>query len=424
MRAAGAVFALLLLAGCAAEDATTGGATATAEDSAAAGTDEATATEAGSEVAVEDCELAQGVTDTAIKLGVSTPLSGAAASIGADALAGQTAFVESVNAEGGVNGRTLELVSQDDEFNPERAATNAQFLVEQEQVFAVWGNVGSATASAALPIITDAGVPFVFPYTLGQDITDPLNPLAFAVTTTAFDQLKGLSDLMAEDPQYAEAQIAIMTINSPDGAQTTDGFLAGASADRVVSQLTYERGATSFQPQLLTAVDAGATVMYAGINDTQYSQMLTEASQLGLDIDIIGAAGTVTQTPFQLVPDLMEGRRAITFAAPDADGDGEQLQALAAAMEQYAPGQIPGSFAVHSWLGGLLIRDALERVGDCVTVDAFVAALEETEEFDTGGLSGPVTLSADDHRGNRSMALFEARGGAWTPYSEFVEVES
>ena len=53
----------------------------------------------------------------------------------------------------------LELVVQDDEFNPERTVTNVQFLIEQEDVFAIWGNVGSAPSSAALPVITGAGRP-------------------------------------------------------------------------------------------------------------------------------------------------------------------------------------------------------------------------------------------------------------------------
>lgn len=435
--------AVLLVTACAAEDASDDAPDATAEatDEAPAPTDTGSATSAddadaeteaeGEETAAADagtgdaaCEPAQGVTDDTITLGVSTPLSGGAASIGEDALAGQTAFVEMVNAAGGINGRTLELVSQDDEFNPERAATNAQYLVEQEQVFAVWGNVGSAPSSAAMPVITDAGVPFLFPFTLGRDITEPLNPLAFAVTVTAFDQLRGLSDLLAEDPAYADRQLGILTINSPDGAETADGFRAGASADRIVSEQTYERGATTFQPQLITFADAGAEVVYVGVNDTQYSQILTEVSQLGLDLEIIGASGVVTQAPFELVPDLIEGQRAIAFTVPDATGDGEQAQALAEAVAEHVPGHDPGSFAVHSWIGGLLIAEALEQVGDCVTVDAFVEALEGITDFDTGGLSGAVSFAPDDHRGNRSIAILEATATNWTIYQDFVEVGS
>ncbi len=449
LRMAGAAL-LVLLSACAAEDAAddatdatteaaspeaegTPAATATEPTAAAEPTTEAgataaaTATATATEVAGGDagsCELAPGVTDTTITFGVSTPQSGAAASIGADALAGQNALVAAINDEGGINGRMLELVVQDDEFNPERTVTNVQFLIEQEDVFAIWGNVGSAPSSAALPVITGAGRPFAFPYTLGRDITEPFNPLAFAVTTTAFDQLHGLSDLLAEDPEYADRNFGMITINSPDGAETVAGFRAGASADRLVSEQTYDRGATSFQPQLITAADAGAQVVYVGVNDVQYSQILTEVSQLGLDLDIIGAAGVVTQGPFELVPDLIEGQRAITFTAPDATGEGEQLQALTEAVEATVPGHVPGSFAVHSWLGGILIREALEQVGECVSVDGFVAALEGLSDFDTGGLSGPVSFSADDHRGNRAVAMFEAQGGVWTPYSEFVEVEA
>ncbi len=111
----------------------------------------------------EKCPAMRGVTDTEIKIGTSQPLSGSAASIGKSHLTAQEAFVERLNARGGVWGRKVKLVTQDDGFVPERAVANTQFLIDREQVAAIWGNVGTAPSVASMVITEAAKVPFLFP---------------------------------------------------------------------------------------------------------------------------------------------------------------------------------------------------------------------------------------------------------------------
>jgi ABC-type branched-subunit amino acid transport system substrate-binding protein len=87
-----------------------------------------------------------------IKIGMSTALTGPAAALGMDMRAGIESFFDDVNKRGGVNGRRLELIVQDDGYEPQRAALNMRELIDDHEVLAVIGNVGTPTAIVTVPI--------------------------------------------------------------------------------------------------------------------------------------------------------------------------------------------------------------------------------------------------------------------------------
>ena len=93
----------------------------------------------------------RGVTDTEIVLGMSAPFSGAAKELGQNMKLGIEAAFNAANASGGVNGRRLRLVAADDGYEPARTAETMKRLYEKDQVFGVIGNVGTPTATVALP---------------------------------------------------------------------------------------------------------------------------------------------------------------------------------------------------------------------------------------------------------------------------------
>lgn len=96
------------------------------------------------------CSLAWSVEN--IKIGMSTALTGPAAALGLDMRAGIESYFNQVNKNGGVNGQQLELIVRDDGYEPERAGSNMRYLIEQDKVVAVVGNVGTPTAIVTVPI--------------------------------------------------------------------------------------------------------------------------------------------------------------------------------------------------------------------------------------------------------------------------------
>src|SRR3979411_12708 len=101
-----------------------------------------------------------GVTANSIILGQSGPFSGPAEELGLDLRRGMQLYFDYINDQGGVNGRKIVLESLDDSSEPPKTVVNTKKLLQEKNAFALIGYVGTASSMAALPIITEAKVPF------------------------------------------------------------------------------------------------------------------------------------------------------------------------------------------------------------------------------------------------------------------------
>ena len=368
----------------------------------------------------EKCPAMRGVTDTEIKIGTSQPLSGSAASIGKSHLTAQEAFVERLNARGGIWGRKVKLVTQDDGFVPERAVANAQFLIDREQVALIWGNVGTAPSVASMVVTEAAKVPFLFPYALDRTITAPVKPYTFSMATPAYDQNVALSNLMTKTDPFKGKKIGVMVINSPDGIQTLDGFKAGASASQIVLNNTYERNSVTFKSQLLAFKAAGAEIVYTGVNDTQFAKVLVEADEIGYKPIFFGSTGVVSTQSIALSAGKAEGAYSLVFTAP-LDSDARGIGEMNAAVKKFRPNDAVGTFSVHGWATGLILQEVLLNAGPCITSDTIKTALEKLKNFDPDGLTGAVTFTKTNHLGNVSVVLQKVQGGKWITVGKFIK---
>ncbi|MFZ6814561.1 ABC transporter substrate-binding protein [Undibacterium sp. Rencai35W] len=134
----------------------------------------------------------QGVTEQKIILGQSAAFSGPAAQLGIQLHAGAKAYFDQVNSTGGVHGRKIEIIKMDDKYEAELAAANTKKLIENEDVFALFGYVGTPTSNASLPIFTAAKVPFFAPFTGAQSLREPLNRQIFNIRGSYFDETEHL----------------------------------------------------------------------------------------------------------------------------------------------------------------------------------------------------------------------------------------
>src|SRR4030088_2566484 len=102
------------------------------------------------------CFAESGVTNHRITLGQSAAFSGPAAQLGIQLDAGANVYFDSINEQGGVFGRKIEIVTADDKYEPELAADNTKRFIESNSIFALFGYVGTPTSNAAIPIFTPA----------------------------------------------------------------------------------------------------------------------------------------------------------------------------------------------------------------------------------------------------------------------------
>lgn len=393
-------------------------AAACGDDDEAAETSSDTTAEGSAAQGEKNPSNAPGVDDEFITFGMATPLSGNASSLGIDGQKGAEVFIKWLNDQGGTNGRKWKLVTQDDGFDLQKKVAAVQYLIQQEKVFAVWGDVGSQAVSA-VPVFNQQKVPYLFPYALATQMVDPVQPYVFSIVPPSDRQEKAFSDYLAKELK-GTPKIGLLTLNSADGQDAVKGFKSGAAGKWVVAEQQFERTTTSWQPQLVALRSAGVTDIVLHASDTWTAKILSEAKQLGMKVNIYGSTGSVTPKLFELAGEASEGVKAVSIMAPADNADIPGVKEMLDAFAKYEPGYKPGTFALHSWVGGLITAEAMRSIEGELTRDALVKALESLEDFDTKGIIAPASFSKSTHLGSTQVMVVQAGGGAWKPVTDWI----
>ena len=130
----------------------------------------------------------QGVSDKEVLVGMSNALTGPASALGTGVKAGALAYFNKINASGGVNGRKIRVISYDDGYEPKNTVENTNKLIANDKVFALFGYVGTPTASAIVPIVNKEMIPFFGPFTGAELLRTPVNKYIFNVRASYFDE--------------------------------------------------------------------------------------------------------------------------------------------------------------------------------------------------------------------------------------------
>ncbi|MDP2168718.1 MAG: ABC transporter substrate-binding protein [Thermodesulfovibrionales bacterium] len=138
-----------------------------------------------------------GVKDDEIILGMSNPLTGPASALGTGLKAGAMVYFDKVNAQGGVHGRKIKVISYDDGYEPTETVKNTNKLINEDKVFALFGYVGTPTSKAIMPIIDKEKIIFFGPFTGAEFLRNPVNRYIFNVRSSYFNE--------------AEAQVEYLT---------------------------------------------------------------------------------------------------------------------------------------------------------------------------------------------------------------------
>jgi branched-chain amino acid transport system substrate-binding protein len=343
---------------------------------------------------------ATGVSDTRIVLGQSAPFSGAAEQLGVQFYLGAQLFFDALNARGGVNGRTVEIRRLDDGYEPERCAANTRQLIS-DGAFALFGYIGTPTSLAALPLATDAKVPFFAPFTGAEALRTPFNRYAIHVRASYFEEtaaivrqvtgtgirkvsvfyqndaygktgLEGVTRALKEvdlDP----ASTGTVERNSLDVAKALDDILA--SRPEAVVQIGAYKACATF---IRLARQRG----YAG-NFYNVSFVGTQAL-----LDELGASArgvVVSQVmPFPYSP-----------VTPLAS---EYLAAV-----RTKQGLNPNYSGIEGYVAAKVFTDAVRKAGRNLTREGFISAIQGMRNLDLGGF--PIDFGPNKHTGSRFVEL-------------------
>jgi ABC-type branched-subunit amino acid transport system substrate-binding protein len=348
-------------------------------------------------------QLARAQGEGRIVLGQSAAFSGPAAQLGIQFHQGAKLFFDQFNAQGGVGKRQVEIRTLDDGYEPERCAENTRKLMADD-VFALFGYIGTPTSLAALPLFTKEKVPFFGPFTGAEALRDPFNRLVFHVRGSYYDET---ALIVRQLTNLGLKRIAVFHQNDAYGKAGLDGVVRALAEQKLqpAATATVERNSVDVKAAVdkLVAAKPDAVVQIAayagsaafvraarkaGFGGTFYNVSFVGTQALADELGKDGAGVVVSQ----VVPSPYQPSRQITREFLDAiKKGGDKVQANYSSMEGY--------LAARIFSEGLRQANASGKI----TRDSFIAGLEN---LGTQAISGfQVSFSASDHAASHFVEM-------------------
>ncbi|MBV8412417.1 MAG: ABC transporter substrate-binding protein, partial [Alphaproteobacteria bacterium] len=204
-----------------------------------------------------------GASDSEIKLGQTMPYSGPVSAAGTGGIA-CIAYFETVNKQGGINGRKVTLISLDDGYSPPKTVEMTRRLVESDKVLFLYASVGTPTNAAVQKFLNSKKVPQLFVTTGGSRFNNPAEyPWTIPVLPSYFAEGKALARFVLET--VATPRIAVLYQNDDLGKDFVGGFKTGLGdqvKSLIVSEQTFEITDPTVDNQVIASKASGADVLY------------------------------------------------------------------------------------------------------------------------------------------------------------------
>ncbi len=344
-----------------------------------------------------------GVFDDRVVFGQSAAFSGPAQALGTNMRLGILAAFHEANEAGGVHGRTLELVSLDDAYEPEAAVTNTLQLIEGD-VFALIGEVGTPTSRSATPVAADAGAPFIAPFTGAEFLRDAA-------------RWNNIVNLRASYYQETEEMVARLTTDLgiqriavlyQDDSYGRAGWRGVRRAlDRrdmePVSIGLYPRNTTAVKTALLDlSLGAPEAVIMIGAYEP-VAALIKWARHTGLDPIFMTVSFVGSNALAQELGPMGAGVYVTQVVPFPTDDTLPTVSAYLDALYAYDPGAVPGFVSFEGYLAGRLAVAGLDRCGQDVDRACFLDILSGAKEIDIDGFR--LRYGAGDNQGSDAVFL-------------------
>ncbi len=344
-----------------------------------------------------------GVFDDRIVFGQSAAFKGPAAALGLGMRQGILAAFEEANAGGGVNGRKLELVSYNDGYEPNKAIENTKRLIQEDEVFALIGEVGTPTSKAAQPIATDAGVPFIGPFTGAEFLRNPYKRTVVNVRASYYQETEAMVEHLVAD--LGVTRIAILYQDDSYGRAGLAGVeLALEKRDmELVAEGTYRRNTTAVKRAVLSIRKGKpeAVIMIGAYKPC--AAFIKVARKVGLDAKFLNVSFVGSKALAKELAEAGEGVIVTQVVPFPEDASNPLVARYHKALEQQSPDAEAGFVSLEGFLVGRLTVSVLEQLGDAVTRDGFLDKIAEIGSFDLDGI--PLTYDPEDNQGMDQVFL-------------------
>ena len=342
-----------------------------------------------------------GVTPDRIVLGQAAVFSGPAAQLGIQMRNGIKAYLDHVNAQGGVHGRKVELVTEDDRYEASVAPGATKKLIEEHKVFALLGYVGTPTGVVHLPVVTQAKVPLVGMFTGAEALRVPFNRYVFHVRASYYDETEKIVEQIVS---IGGRNIAVFYQDDAYGmAGLTGTEIAMKKRNMKISALgTVERNTVKVEEAVkkIHAAKPDAVVMISAY--TSIAEFVRQMKKAGsaatfYNVSFVGSKALADALGKEGVGVAIS--QVVPFPWGRAVPVVKEYQELAAkaGFKDY------NFSAMEGFLSAKVAVEGLRRAGRNLTREGYIAALEKMQDVDLGGFF--ISYSPTNRAGSKFVDL-------------------
>jgi branched-chain amino acid transport system substrate-binding protein len=352
-----------------------------------------------------------GVTDNAVLLGSCSALEGPAKFLGSQTVLGATAYLHSINDEGGVFGRKIQLLAFDDSYDPDKAPACFKRMTK-EGVFSLGFFVGTPTAAKYVPLAQEEKIPVVGLFTGAQMLYEPLKHEVINVRASYYDETREQVDKLWE---VGIRKIGVIYQDDAFGKAVLDGMkLALKKHDAV--------------PVALGAFARNTLEISAGLKEVMASrpQAVVVVGPYAPVVAIVKEAHAEGWRPQFLTVSFVGTEAFIKEAGSDAEGtiitqvvppydrtDYPTVALYRKSLAKYYPATPPSFASLEGFVDAMVVVEGMKRAGKDLTREKFISAIESIHNFNMG--LGPkliLNYSATDHKGFDNVYATVVRNGA------------
>lgn len=359
------------------------------------------------------CAADPGIADKEIRLGMVNAQSGAASGLGHGMRVGADAVFKDVNAKGGVNGRQITLLVDDDAYDPNKAIDATLKMLDEQKVFALFGYVGTPTANAVLPIVKENKVPLVGLFTGAMSLRQPVVPQVINIRASYDDEAEMLVERFVKDK--GAKRFAVFYQDDGFGQAVLSGTEKALKKRglEVVAKGSFQRGTTAVKTGL-AAVMAGtpdAVVMVGPY--TPLTEFIKAAREAGLKAGLATVSFVGTNDLVKLVGSAGDGV-VISQVVPFPDDAGVPVaKECASLLDKYEPGEKLGFVSLEGCITAKAMVAALDKAGATPSRDGLIAAFESIKNLDLGGMT--LSLAPDNHQASAVVWVTQIQDGKIVP---------
>ena len=370
-------------------------------------------------------KVVPGVTDSSIKIGLILDQTGPAANVVVPTTQGIKTYFRHINEQGGINGRKIDALLEDDRYSIPLAISAFKKLVFKDKVFALIGPTSTGAVTVLSRHVEDQKIPLMSGI-MPEITVKPFKRYVFIFGDIYPNQMNVLIDYILNDLNPKEPRIALVHPDNETGKVDLESALKKLKSCNVapVSREVINPGSFDAGTQVMSLKKAKVShIVLCGFIPQPAAVLLRELKKYGLNVPVFGSWATCAEELMNVAGDSAKRFYAVNHMMSWYDECPGAAKMREVTLKYYPGTEKPyrGKIYTHGWVGASVMVETLKRAGKDLDREGFIKAMESIKNFDTGGLCGPISYSSTSHKGGNTWKMFKAdtSSGKFIPITEW-----